>query len=226
MGKKALDQFINFTEQRDELHQRREELNKSETKIRELIGALDHEKDEAIERTFRQVAMHFQEVFKELVHDGQGEMVMVKKLSRATEEQQDAEDEDMNTQEEGTAIEKYSGVRIKVSFGLDRGEVAYLNQLSGGQKTVVALALILAIQKCDPAPFYLFDEIDANLDAMHRTAVAQMIRKQAANNNTQFIATTFKPELVRASDQIFGVSMTNKVSMVDVVDVQDALTFV
>ena len=35
-----------------------------------------------------------------------------------------------------------------------------MNQLSGGQKSLVALALIFAIQKCDPAPFYLFDEID------------------------------------------------------------------
>ena len=39
-----------------------------------------------------------------------------------------------------------------------------MQQLSGGQKTLVALALIFAIQRCDPAPFYLFDEIDAALD--------------------------------------------------------------
>jgi len=40
-----------------------------------------------------------------------------------------------------------------------------MTQLSGGQKTVVALALIFAIQRCDPAPFYLFDEMDAALDS-------------------------------------------------------------
>ena len=47
-----------------------------------------------------------------------------------------------------------------------------MQQLSGGQKSLVALALIFAIQKCDPAPFYLFDEIDANLDSVYRTSVS------------------------------------------------------
>lgn len=47
-----------------------------------------------------------------------------------------------------------------------------------GRQSVVALAIIFAIQKCDPAPFYLFDEVDANLDPMYRGAVANMISKQ------------------------------------------------
>lgn len=47
-----------------------------------------------------------------------------------------------------------------------------MQQLSGGQKSLVALTLIFAIQKCDPAPFYLFDEIDQALDSNHRKAVA------------------------------------------------------
>ena len=50
-----------------------------------------------------------------------------------------------------------------------------MKQLSGGQKTVVALALIFAIQRCDPAPFYLFDEIDAALDPQYRTAVGSIL---------------------------------------------------
>lgn len=50
-----------------------------------------------------------------------------------------------------------------------------MKQLSGGQKTVVALTLIFAIQRCDPAPFYLFDEIDAALDPQYRTAVGSIL---------------------------------------------------
>ena len=84
-----------------------------------------------------------------------------------------------------------------------------MNQLSGGQKSLVALALIFAIQvsddsadaqhkisliissqKCDPAPFYLFDEIDQALDPMYRKAVANMIHELA--DGAQFITTTFR----------------------------------
>lgn len=55
---------------------------------------------------------------------------------------------------------QFTGVAIRVSFTGGDAEMKEMNQLSGGQKSLVALGLIFAIQKCDPAPFYLFDEID------------------------------------------------------------------
>jgi hypothetical protein len=84
----------------------------------------------------------------------------------------------------------------QVSFSAGAGAAASLAALSGGQKTLVALALIFAIQRCDPAPFYLFDEIDAALDPAYRTAVARMLAAQAADaaNPAQFIVTTFHPQ--------------------------------
>lgn len=76
-------------------------------------------------------------------------------------------------------------------------EAVSLRLLSGGQKTLVALALIFAIQRCDPAPFYLFDEIDAALDPQYRTTVAQLLRAQADDerNPAMFIVTTFHPQV-------------------------------
>ena len=59
-----------------------------------------------------------------------------------------------------------------MSFTGNKAEMRDMQQLSGGQKSLVALTLIFAIQKCDPAPFYLFDEIDQALDSNHRKAVA------------------------------------------------------
>lgn len=63
-----------------------------------------------------------------------------------------------------------------MSFTGKSGEMKEMQQLSGGQKSLVALALIFAIQKCDPAPFYLFDEIDQALDSQHRKAVSGIWR--------------------------------------------------
>ena len=70
------------------------------------------------------------------------------------------------------SVDDFTGVGIKVSFNGRTNEMRDLQQLSGGQKSLVALALIFSIQKCDPAPFYLFDEIDQALDPQYRHAVA------------------------------------------------------
>ena len=78
-----------------------------------------------------------------------------------------------------------------------------MHQLSGGQKTLVALATIFAIQRCDPAPFYLFDEVDQALDPDHRKSVGKMIER--LSNNAQFISTTFRSELLDHADKFYGV---------------------
>eukprot|EP00898_Chlorokybus_atmophyticus_P004172 jgi/Chlat1/4756/Chrsp308S04740 len=226
VNKKALDQYVNFTEQRDELLQRHAENTKSDEKIRELMGSLDRRKDEAIERTFKGVAKHFREIFAELVQGGTAALVMQKK--RRAELEAGAEDD--GEEDGGEAApsssgggEKYCGVKVKVSFGA--GETMSMQQLSGGQKTVVALTLIFAIQRCDPAPFYLFDEIDAALDPQYRTAVGAMIQR-LASAQTQFVTTTFRPELVKVADKIYGVTHKNRVSQIDVIDLQKAMQFI
>jgi structural maintenance of chromosome 3 (chondroitin sulfate proteoglycan 6) len=76
-------------------------------------------------------------------------------------------------------MDKYAGVSINVSFNGKNDEGLRISQLSGGQKSLVALSLIFAIQRCDPAPFYLFDEIDAALDSQYRTAVAGNLNKHS-----------------------------------------------
>lgn len=209
VNKKALDQYVGFSEEKEVLTKRVEELNKAHEKIQELLSVLDQRKDECIERTFKQVAIKFREVFSELVPSGKGQLVMQKKRMAEDAEQPDT-------------IEKYAGVKIKVSFGA--GETLFMEQLSGGQKTVVALAMIFAIQRCDPAAFYLFDEIDAALDSNYRQAVADMIKAQAASG-VQYITTTFRPELVKVADSCFGVSHAHRISNIEQVSREDALAF-
>ncbi|KWU47379.1 RecF/RecN/SMC protein [Rhodotorula sp. JG-1b] len=198
VNKKAFEQYSSFTKQRDELIARQEELDESQKSILELIDVLDARKDEAIERTFKQVAKNFAEVFEKLVPSGRGRLIMLKRQQEKGEDVMDVDE----PEEEGS-VENYNGVAIRVSFKSKSNEGLRLQQLSGGQKALVALALIFSIQKCDPAPFYLFDEIDANLDADRRTAVAAMISE--LSEEAQYICTTFRAELIPHADAFFGV---------------------
>ena len=84
---------------------------------------------------------------------------------------------------------------------------------------------VFAIQKCDPAPFYLFDEIDANLDAQYRTAVANMIHK--LSESAQFITTTFRAEMLAQADKFYGVYFDkSKVSSIATIEKDEAYQFI
>ncbi|CAK5264291.1 unnamed protein product [Mycena citricolor] len=217
VNKKAFEQYNNFTKQRDQLLSRREDLDKSATSIEELVEVLDQRKDEAIERTFKQVASNFEEVFEKLVPAGRGRLIIQRRIDQD-------EDENMDDTQQ-TSIDNYTGISIKVSFNSKVDEGLRIQQLSGGQKSLVALATVFAIQKSDPAPFYLFDEIDANLDAQYRTAVASMIHSLAAN--AQFITTTFRPEMLVTADKFYGVLFNNqKVSSIRTIKREEAMEFV
>ena len=82
VNKKAFEQYNNFTKQRDQLNQRGEELTKSAASIDELVQVLDQRKDEAIERTFKQVAKNFEEVFEKLVPAGRGRLIIQRRIDQ------------------------------------------------------------------------------------------------------------------------------------------------
>ncbi|KAK9432895.1 RecF/RecN/SMC [Lipomyces doorenjongii] len=225
INKKAFEQYANFTKQREALLSRREELDKSQASIEELIQVLDQRKDEAIERTFKQVSKGFAEIFEKLVPAGRGRLIMQRRMDRdaVMHDDEESSDEQDNIQK-STSVENYVGIAISVSFNSKNNEQQRIEQLSGGQKSLCALALIFAIQQCDPAPFYLFDEIDANLDAQYRTAVASMIKELAENG--QFICTTFRNEMIYTADKFYGVLFNNKISSIASISRENALTFV
>lgn len=221
VNKKAFEQYQSFTRRRDDLMKRRTELDNSQKSIRELIEVLDQRKDEAIERTFKQVSREFATIFSRLVPAGKGRLIIQRKSdARAPDALSESEDE-----ERDSGVENYTGVGIAVSFNSKHDEQQRIQQLSGGQKSLCALALVFAIQQCDPAPFYLFDEIDANLDAQYRTAVADLLRE--ISKGGQFICTTFRPEMVHVAEKCYGVTYSgNKTSRIDVVEREDALGFI
>ncbi|KAG4432391.1 hypothetical protein IFR05_012120 [Cadophora sp. M221] len=232
VNKKAFEQYNSFTSQRDSLTKRRKELDDGLTSIQDLVEVLDQRKDEAIERTFKQVSKEFASIFERLVPAGRGRLVIQRKTDQRAREEEDSDEEPRES------VENYTGVGISVSFNSKHDEQQRIQQLSGGQKSLCALALVFAIQQCDPAPFYLFDEIDANLDAQYRTAVAQMLEEISAQQSSQnadngaggmsgqFICTTFRPEMLLVADKCYGVTFHNKTSGIDAVSRDEALRFV
>ncbi|XP_027039126.1 structural maintenance of chromosomes protein 3-like [Pocillopora damicornis] len=222
VNKKALDQFVNFSEQKEKLMKRKEELDKGYQSIVDLMDVLELRKHEAILFTFKQMSHNFTEVFKQLVPHGKATLVMKTDPVEQTEEEEDSEAS--QSQRSVPLVDQFTGISIKVSFTGKSAETREMNQLSGGQKSLVALALIFAIQKCDPAPFYLFDEIDQALDPQFRKAVAEMLRKLA--EKAQFITTTFRPELLESADKFYGVKFRNKVSHIDAITAEQAKDFI
>lgn len=118
---------------------------------------MDARKDEAIERTFKQVAKNFEEVFEKLVPAGRGRLIMQRRemekvssalsgvrkqrLTRESPCRQDEDDMDVDEEEEDGGVENYTGVAIRVSFNSKASEGLKIQQLSGGQKALVALAM-------------------------------------------------------------------------------------
>uniref|UniRef100_A0A8C8BS59 Structural maintenance of chromosomes protein 3 n=1 Tax=Oncorhynchus tshawytscha TaxID=74940 RepID=A0A8C8BS59_ONCTS len=229
VNKKALDQFVNFSEQKEKLIKRQDELERGHKSIMELMNVLELRKYEAIQLTFKQVSKNFSEVFQKLVPGGKATLVMKKGDTEGGQSQDEGEggtdsEKGSGSQSSVPSVDQFTGVGIRVSFTGKQGEMREMQQLSGGQKSLVALALIFAIQKCDPAPFYLFDEIDQALDAQHRKAVSDMIVELAGH--AQFITTTFRPELLESADKFYGVKFRNKVSHIDVISAEQAKDFV
>jgi len=128
VNKKAFEQYNNFTQQRETLTKRRKELDSSQGSIEELVQVLDQRKDEAIERTFKQVSKEFAQIFERLVPAGRGRLVIQRKTDQRN---QDEESEDENRE----SVENYTGVGISVSFNSKHDEQQRIQQLSGGQKS-------------------------------------------------------------------------------------------
>lgn len=255
VNQKALDQYTLFTEQRATLVERKVELDRGAERIHTLVEHLDEQKDEAILRTFRMVSTEFKRVFGELVPRGSGKLVMQRRDAAGAGEFELSDDEEFEVAraalEEGgqpgpaaaaaavsaarastrqrlaQRVDNFRGVAVQVSFaaGMDTKDMM---QLSGGQQSLVALALIFAIQRCDPAPFYVFDEVDAALDESHRAAVAALVHRQAHDeaNPAQFIVSTFRPEVAELADTWHGVSYNHGMSLVHPQSRAEALAFI
>lgn len=239
VNRKAVDQFSNFVEEEQKLLNQRKALYKAEDAIGKLLTGLDEQKETTLLKTFENVNSQFSQVFRELVPDGKAKLVL-KKLTASNifmetedgDEPQNALDYDQkDPNRQPTAImtsgapvpageDVITGVGIKVRFPTTRGYIP-LETLSGGQKSTVALALMFALQRVEASPFYIMDEIDANLDVQYRGAVAQLIQRQAETH--QIIVISHRAPMIRVGHWFLKTELIGQVTRVTSTTLTDAL---
>ncbi len=170
----------------DELDARREDLNQERKVIVDFINKIEFEKKTIFLNLFNSINKEFGIIF-EMIAGGKARMEL----------------ENPERPFEGgiTIFAKPGGKKVKS-----------IQAMSGGEKSLTALALIFSMQKVDPSPFYVFDEIDAALDVMNVRKVAKVIEK--ISKESQCIMITHRDIAMRYTNQLYGVTNLNGVSKV------------
>ncbi|XP_077559164.1 structural maintenance of chromosomes protein 3-like [Haemaphysalis longicornis] len=172
------------------------DVDKTRSQAGDLTRSQKDEQFEKINFSVKQVCKYFEDLFQKFVPQGRATIVLYTQTRRS----QESSEEELD----------YHGLEFTASFS-PRAPLQCVSCFSGGQQTVVALCFILALQKCDPAPFYIFDEVDSCLDTEHRQALANILEELSASS--QFICTTFRPELA-SKGTLFRVTQEGGVSSI------------
>jgi len=193
----AKDDLQEFIDKKNNIKEKLEDLDEKVKTIYSFIENIDNKNNEAIQDTFENVKKSFAKFFKYLTGNGKGNMEL---------------------------SQDKKAIHISVSFNEEQKNSQTMYQLSGGQKTAAGVALIFALSTIEPPPFYILDEIDAALDPNYRTNLANLIKELSKNN--QFIISTFKPELIDVSDNIYMVKFANKTSNIIKIEKDEAHKFI
>ncbi len=158
------------------------DLQKAERELRETINEINKTATDRFNTTFEKIRVNFQEVFHTLFNeDDYCDLVI------------DEEAED--------PLEAHIEIRAN-----PKGKrPSTINQLSGGEKTLTAIALLFAIYLVKPSPFCILDEVDAPLDDANIERFANMIKR--FSNETQFIIITHNKKTMGKAEMMYGVTM-------------------
>jgi chromosome segregation protein len=176
----ALEEFQEAQQRYDFLNTQRQDLLDSIRDTEKAIQELDAESRRRFKDAFEAINEHFRDMFQTLFGGGQGEM-------RLTDETNLAE----------------SGIDIVASPPGKRLQNVLL--LSGGEKSLTAMALLMAIFRYTPSPFCILDEVDAPLDEPNIERLTRLLKQMAAE--TQFIVITHAKRTMEAAQALYGVTM-------------------
>lgn len=176
---RALDAYRKVEEEHSNLRKRYEELSKEREDILKVIEEVERKKEEKFLRTFEEISSNFQRIFSTLSPGGSAKLLLL------------------------DPKQPFLGIDILAE---PKGKkLSSMRALSGGEKVLVAISFIFAIQEYQPAPFYIFDEVDPALDKENSERLAALLREYS--RNAQFLMISHNDEVVANADNLYGVAM-------------------
>ncbi len=179
---RALTDYDNKLARQNELKSQIETLSAERVQILDRMQGYEQLKKETFLTTYNDINTNFKDIFHKL-SDGEGTLIL------------ENEEDPLSG---GLTIEAQPRDKRKQR----------LEGLSGGEKSLTAIAFVLAIQRHMPAPFYAFDEVDMHLDGINIEKLSEMIKYQA--KNTQFIVVSLRKPMFESSDRMIGVTQKDK----------------
>jgi chromosome segregation protein len=227
----AQDEYAEAVAHVEELEGRRSDLETALRELRAVIRETDKQIEETFAETFAAAARNFEELAGDVFPGGSGRLKLVRdeqaprpvlggqQLDRAgadgaggadgdgggdaAEAAAEAEAEREAQAEEDSSEIGQLGVEIEIT---PAGKSAKrLSLLSGGEKSMTALAFLFAVFLAKPCPFYILDEVEAALDDLNLDRFLALLRRYA--DRAQFIVITHQKRTMEAADWLFGVSM-------------------
>jgi chromosome segregation protein len=216
LAKQEYDEALAHVE---ELEAQREDLEAAMRELEGLIRDTDRRIRESFEETFAAAARNFEEVAEQLFPGGRGRLRLVQEDAGPRpvlgggekDDEGRAEDAELAAEAEETDEEDRTGVEIEIT---PAGKATKrLTLLSGGEKSLTALAFLFAVFLARPCPFYILDEVEAALDDLNIDRFLTLLRR--FSDRAQFIIVTHQKRTMDAADCLYGVSMAgNGVSKV------------
>uniref|UniRef100_T1JGX2 Structural maintenance of chromosomes protein n=1 Tax=Strigamia maritima TaxID=126957 RepID=T1JGX2_STRMM len=182
----AMSMLNKAEEQYQDLMKKKQIVENDKSKITAVIRELDEKKNEALLKAWQQVNQDFGSIFSTLLPGTRAKLVPP----------------------DGMSV--LDGLEVKIAFGDVWKES--LNELSGGQRSLVALSLILSMLLFKPAPIYILDEVDAALDLSHTQNIGQMLRTHF--RHSQFIVVSLKDGMFNNANVLFKTKFVDGMSTV------------
>jgi chromosome segregation protein len=177
---RAVEEYDAEKNRADEFASEVTRLTSEKAELVQLVGEIEKKKRAKIGEVVVQVNTNFKEIYGELSAGGEGEIAL-------------------ETPDDPLA----GGLLIKARpVGKT---VARLEQLSGGEKSLASLAFIFSLQRYDPSPLYVFDEVDMSLDGLNAEYVGRLLRRNA--ERAQFIVISLRKVTLKFAHHLFGVTM-------------------